>query len=100
MQNNINKIKSENRYNYENDKYISFHLNERVDNVKSHERDQFNRTKDDDSFAGYRDITASNVASTIRSSKGTIRGVKNRVRNGIATFLQMQQTNVKVSLSR
>lgn len=92
-----NHIKSEtNRHIYENDKYISFHLNERVDNAMSHERDTFNRLKDDDSFAGYRDITASNVASTIRSSKGTIRGVKNRVRNGIATFLQMQQTNVKV----
>ncbi|XP_055297563.1 glutaredoxin domain-containing cysteine-rich protein CG12206-like [Sitodiplosis mosellana] len=91
-----NKMKSENkRHIYENDKYISFHLNERADNAMSHERDTFNRTKDDDSFAGYRDITASNVASTIRSSKGTIRGVKNRVRNGIATFLQMHQTNVK-----
>lgn len=95
--NSHGKMKSENRHIYENDKYISFHLNERVDNAMSHDRDTFNRTKDDDSFAGYRDITASNVASTIRSSKGTIRGVKNRVRNGIATFLQMQQTNVKVS---
>lgn len=95
--NGNNQTKSEtNRHIYENDKYISFHLNERVDNAMSHERDTFNRLKDDDSFAGYRDITASNIPSTIRSSKGTIRGVKNRVRNGIATFLQMQQTNVKV----
>lgn len=81
---------------YENDKYISFHLNERVDNNATMGRDSHDRPKDDDSFAGYRDIRASAVASTIRSSKGTIRGVKNRVRNGIATFLQMQQTNVKV----
>ncbi|XP_031629342.1 glutaredoxin domain-containing cysteine-rich protein CG31559-like [Contarinia nasturtii] len=80
---------------YENDKYISFHLNERVENATMGQRDSHDRTKDDDSFAGYRDIRASSVASTIRSSKGTIRGVKNRVRNGIATFLQMQQTNVK-----
>lgn len=94
---------TENRKPYENDKYISFHLNERVDNggAMARDRESFDKTKDDDSFAGFRDICApSSVASTIRSSKGTIRGVKNRVRNGIATFLQMQQTNVKVSFQR
>lgn len=84
---------------YENDKYISFHLNERMDNDHTSARATIERPRDDDSFAGYRDIrAASSLASTIRSSKGTIRGVKNRVRNGIATFLQMQQTNVKVRL--
>lgn len=86
-----------NRTNYENDKYISFHLNESVDEAAASERAARDKLSDDDTFAGYRDIRASSVASTIRSSKGTIRGVKNRVRNGIATFLQMQQTNVKVS---
>uniref|UniRef100_A0A0A1WPW6 Glutaredoxin domain-containing cysteine-rich protein CG31559 n=1 Tax=Zeugodacus cucurbitae TaxID=28588 RepID=A0A0A1WPW6_ZEUCU len=49
----------------------------------------------DDAFAGYKDIRCGSATSTIRSSKGTVRGVKNRVRNGIATFLQMQQPNVK-----
>lgn len=48
---------------------------------------------DDESFAGFRDLTSG--TSTIRSNKGTVRGVKNRVRNGIATFLQMQQANLK-----
>lgn len=95
MQTN-NNINIEPRKNiYENDKYISFHLNEREDTAIANDRESIERTKDDDSFAGYKDVTAS-VASTIRSSKGTIRGVKNRVRNGIATFLQMQHTNVKV----
>jgi len=87
------EVKSENKLSYENDKYISFHLNECVPN-NSTVSETTDRLKDDDSFAGYRDVRAA-VSSTIRSSKGTIRGVKNRVRNGIATFLQMQQTNVK-----
>lgn len=91
-------VQSENKLIYENDKYISFHLNECVpNNVATSENGLAARIKDDDSFAGYRDVRAS-VSSTIRSSKGTIRGVKNRVRNGIATFLQMQQTNVKVNI--
>lgn len=90
---------NEHRSIYENDKYINFHINERIDNDHTNARAAIERPRDDDSFAGYRDIRASStMASTIRSSKGTIRGVKNRVRNGIATFLQMQQTNVKVRL--
>ncbi|EDX11828.1 GD19557 [Drosophila simulans] len=50
-------------------------------------------TEQQDLFAGYRDVRcgASSTQSTIRSAKGTVRGVKNRVRNGIATFLQLQQ---------
>lgn len=55
------------------------------------------RSVHDDAFAGYKDIRCGSATSTIRSSKGTVRGVKNRVRNGIATFLQLQQPNVKVS---
>lgn len=95
-----NMKKCENTSIYENDKYISFHLNECVDNgASASDRDSMDKIKDDDSFAGYRDVCSSSMASTIRSSKGTIRGVKNRVRNGIATFLQMQQTNIKVSLN-
>ncbi|XP_062539050.1 LOW QUALITY PROTEIN: uncharacterized protein LOC134207344 [Armigeres subalbatus] len=53
---------------------------------------------DDESFAGFKDLTSG--TSTIRSNKGTVRGVKNRVRNGIATFLQMQQANIKVGGAR
>lgn len=87
---------------YENDKYYKFHINESVTEEEAIEaRAQQAILREDDTFAGYKDISARVPTSTIRSSKGTIRGVKNRVRNGIATFLQMQQTNVKVSaLSR
>lgn len=79
---------------YENDKYYNFHINEYV--LDQIIKDQPPKSRDDDSFAGYKDIA--NGTSTIRSSKGTVRGVKNRVRNGIATFLQMQQSNVKVGV--
>lgn len=37
-------------------------------------------------FAGFNNIFAPQQEATIRSSKGTVRGVKNRVRAGIATF--------------
>lgn len=84
--------------NYENDKFYKFHINERdVDdeiNANGFDSDFPAVCKDDESFAGYKELNGG--TSTIRSSKGTVRGVKNRVRNGITTFLQMQQTNVKV----
>lgn len=95
---------------YEADKYYNFHVNERdsqrsfSDNSKAFngvQSDSSSKSSNDDAFAGYRDVSSvSNCSdtSTIRSSKGTVRGVKNRVRNGIATFLQLQQTNVKVSV--
>lgn len=90
-------LRSEKNKIFENDKYISFHLNESVSNAKRSDFDGSSAAaKDDDTFAGYKDVSATVAPSTIRSSKGTIRGVKNRVRNGIATFLQMQQTNIKV----
>ncbi|VVC29692.1 Glutaredoxin,Thioredoxin-like fold [Cinara cedri] len=65
------------------DQYYSFHMNENV-------FDEVDATAvaggpADDSFAGCKTMAASD---TIRSAKGTIRGVKNRVRAGIATFLQ------------
>lgn len=90
-------VQSENKSIYENDKYISFHLNECVPNTEAISANAAAESVKDDSFAGYRDVRQQQMASTIRSSKGTIRGVKNRVRNGIATFLQMHQTNVKVN---
>ncbi|TMW49969.1 hypothetical protein DOY81_004960 [Sarcophaga bullata] len=93
---------------YEADKYYNFHVNEH-DNFRSFGSNSANggdsfsisdfetKSLHDDVFAGYRDIRCGSNTSTIRSSKGTVRGVKNRVRNGIATFLQLQQPNIKVS---
>lgn len=43
------------------------------------------------SFAGLRDIFSPQQESTIKSYKGTVRGVKNRVRAGIATFTSDQR---------
>lgn len=42
-------------------------------------------------FAGIRDIFSPQQESTIKSCKGTVRGVKNRVRAGIATFTSDQR---------
>jgi hypothetical protein len=83
-------IQSETKF-YENDKFYKFHINGRLAEAL-----EACRLKNDvdESFAGLKDLQSG--TSTIRSSKGTIRGVKNRVRNGIATFLQMQQTKIKV----
>ncbi|XP_041764362.1 uncharacterized protein LOC121589481 [Anopheles merus] len=91
---------------FESDRYYKFHLNERAageqqgatrpgspDTRPGPSAGAAAADDDDESFAGLRDL--SNGTSTIRSNKGTVRGVKNRVRNGIATFLQMQQTGMK-----
>lgn len=76
---------------FENDKFYNFHINE-------HKNGLLDRAdKIDETFAGYKDVHNVSATSTIRSNKGTVRGVKNRVRNGIATFLQMQ-SNMKVGL--
>lgn len=79
-----NEIIGSNRL-YETDKYYNFHLNENESSgpFVSYENDEVG-----ESFAGYKDLL-SDGASTIRSAKGTVRGVKNRVRAGIATFLQI-----------
>ncbi|XP_049547748.1 glutaredoxin domain-containing cysteine-rich protein CG31559-like [Anopheles darlingi] len=89
---------------FESDRYYKFHIHERS-NAESNGADSDGVSQaggsssleitpsvidDDESFAGLKDLTSG--TSTIRSNKGTVRGVKNRVRNGIATFLQMQQT--------
>lgn len=73
------------------DSFYKFHLNE-----NSFEPEVISaRTEDDDYFAGCKSYTEGDMASsTIRSTKGTIRGVKNRVRAGIATFLQMHSNKV------
>ncbi|XP_059476659.1 glutaredoxin domain-containing cysteine-rich protein CG31559-like [Neocloeon triangulifer] len=57
-----------------------FHINE---------HDERSAAKfEEDTFAGVRDVLSDRAA--IRSAKGTVRGVKNRVRAGIATFLQLE----------
>ncbi|XP_055842983.1 glutaredoxin domain-containing cysteine-rich protein CG12206-like [Episyrphus balteatus] len=82
---------------FENDKYYTFHVNEHdFGNGNLVDENDEPKSLSDDAFAGYKDIRSpSSATSTIRSSKGTVRGVKNRVRNGIATFLQLQQSNVR-----
>ncbi|XP_025208465.1 glutaredoxin domain-containing cysteine-rich protein CG12206-like [Melanaphis sacchari] len=68
------------------DQYYSFHMNENVFDEVDATAVATVATPSDDTFAGCK--TAVVASDTIRSAKGTIRGVKNRVRAGIATFLQ------------
>ncbi|KAH8361706.1 hypothetical protein KR200_008675 [Drosophila serrata] len=101
-------------YKYADDQYYSFHINEHenfpsfpgngdeVDHSRGagagSEAQSGILTEQQDLFAGYRDVRCGpgSTQSTIRSAKGTVRGVRNRVRNGIATFLQLhQQPNAK-----
>jgi hypothetical protein len=83
---------------FDTDKYYDFHLNEKqFDDVKSvsvsvSAKSECENGSDLEYFAGIKDYKNEEAPSTIRSSKGTIRGVKNRVRAGIATFLQIQST--------
>lgn len=76
---------------YDTDCYYNFHLNE------NQEEEAVTPVAiiENETFAGYKDLL-SDGSSTIRSAKGTVRGVKNRVRAGIATFLQINSTT-KVS---
>lgn len=77
------------------DKYLHFHLNENDFNKEDATRSQ----ADDDSFAGFKSLVEkSNPITTIQSARGTVRGVKNRVRAGIATFLNNNVTKVSTSL--
>lgn len=88
---------------FDTDKYYEFHLNESQfeekpvksasESVKSDELDGA------EYFAGVKDYKNEEPPSTIKSSKGTIRGVKNRVRAGIATFLQIQSTTKVILLN-
>lgn len=80
-------------FKYDADCYYSFHLNENVEE----KQEQPDVEEKDETFAGYKDILGDDGASTIRSAKGTVRGVKNRVRAGIATFLQIN-SSTKVSM--
>ncbi|XP_060851802.1 uncharacterized protein LOC132930132 [Rhopalosiphum padi] len=67
------------------DQYYSFHMNENVFDEVDAAAVAAAAAPSDDTFAGCKTAATSD---TIRSAKGTIRGVKNRVRAGIATFLQ------------
>ncbi|XP_030381990.1 glutaredoxin domain-containing cysteine-rich protein CG31559, partial [Scaptodrosophila lebanonensis] len=96
---------------YEADQYYTFHVNEHANfrsfgnnttsNQLSPDYDTYSLQSGgggggaEDAFVGYKDVHNCSQPSTIRSSKGTVRGVKNRVRNGVATFLQLQQPNGK-----
>lgn len=92
------KQKPEPETEIDTDSFYKFHLNEHntdSNNVSS------GGVQDDseDYFAGCKGYQDGDPAlATIRSSKGTIRGVKNRVRAGIATFLQIHATKVMTSL--
>jgi hypothetical protein len=79
---------------YSDDKSYKFHINE---HLSGNLEDCHLMTHDesDENFAGYKDLHCR--TATIRSAKGTIRGVKNRVRNGIKTFLLNSSTTVRVS---
>lgn len=79
---------------YSDDKSYKFHINE---HLSGNLEDCHLMTHDesDENFAGYKDLHCR--TATIRSAKGTIRGVKNRVRNGIKTFLLNNSTTVRVS---
>jgi hypothetical protein len=70
---------------------VIFHVNERDDIPPN--------PIVDENFAGFRVLGSepgsNSSTSTIRSHRGTIRGVKNRVRAGIATFLRDQRAKVK-----
>lgn len=70
------------------DSFMKFHISEKRSIGFPDEK------KDEDTFAGRRYVGVD--CSTIRSTKGSIRGVKNRVRAGIATFLQMKDSKVRI----
>lgn len=77
------------KYLYEDDRYYNFHVNELRGNNKN-TNGEHGATENDECFAGYK----IHDKEAIRSAKGTVRGVKNRVRAGIATFLQSPTSKV------
>ena len=72
------------------DSFLRFHLTEKTGGMddKSPEFHDIGI----ETFAGRKYVGID--CSTIKSSKGSIRGVKNRVRAGIATFLEMKDSKV------
>lgn len=82
------------KYLYDDDRFYKFHINENQSDNENDEDAKIEDKESDEFFAGYKILDR----EAIRSAKGTVRGVKNRVRAGIATFLQKSST--KVSLTR
>ncbi|XP_063992579.1 uncharacterized protein LOC135170559 [Diachasmimorpha longicaudata] len=70
------------KYVYEDDRFYKFHVNELEGDQEV--RNGKEEGEGDEYFAGFKILDR----EAIRSAKGTVRGVKNRVRAGIATFLQ------------
>lgn len=72
----------------------SFHVNENSEIGEISVNSSYGGFNEDDEdwFAGIKNplqsTASSSAASTIRSKRGTVRGVRNRVRQGIATFLR------------
>jgi hypothetical protein len=86
---NANNNNTTNSLPFDTDMFYKFHLNEHL----SEDNDApAKAVVEDETFAGYKDLLGDG-ASTIRSAKGTVRGVKNRVRAGIATFLQINSVS-------
>jgi len=81
------------KYLYEDDRYYNFHVNELRDNNKN-SNGEHGVAENDECFAGYK----IHDKEAIRSAKGTVRGVKNRVRAGIATFLQSPTSKVCINI--
>ncbi|KAK9681231.1 Glutaredoxin [Popillia japonica] len=73
------------------DQFYNFHLNEHLTD-ETNCADVPIKKIEDESFAGLKNVIGCEDSKTIRSAKGTVRGVKNRVRAGIATFLQINST--------
>ncbi|KAJ9595189.1 hypothetical protein L9F63_013513 [Diploptera punctata] len=91
----VSNNKSLNALTFDTDRFYKFHLNENVMEEKDTVANKI--VENEETFAGYRDLLQDKESSsTIRSAKGTVRGVKNRVRAGIATFLQIHGTKVKI----
>ncbi|CAH1392860.1 unnamed protein product [Nezara viridula] len=71
------------------DSFFRFHLSEK--NLDGHDHKRAGcQDMDITTFAGRKCVGLD--FSTIKSSRGSIRGVKNRVRAGIATFLEMKDS--------
>lgn len=71
------------------DQFYKFHLFE-----NKQEATVEKSANEEETFAGVKDYLNREKQAAIKSAKGTIRGVKNRVKAGIATFLQMQENKV------
>ena len=90
---------SKNPENVSYDSFYEFHLNERPPGgATAAETAAAAKAAalEADEFAGFKDIREERAP--IRSAKGTIRGVKNRVRAGIVTFLNLREDKVRLLL--